>query len=543
MPMPPAAAAGEGYRHLPFDNTLKACGQFNCMSHKLRKCVAGGLAVATTAILWSAVFSSQRDTSANGRHNVKNYSNRTRQYYSHSPPLQSVFQRRLNDDDNSRSNLDGEPYDHPNYYAYLIVHYHKTGHHLSHQLRDLLLQASSSSSSFPFISPIHFSSNEQEHAFKSRYHEMETGCPTHMYLPPGILSVQAAPDFFCEPEIFAEYLLRNAKVVAVAASTDAVSNSTNSADIVSTDGTTNAIITPDAQSQAQQQQQQQQQYSPPHEKRGIKIIHLVRNPYTLAISNWIYHTQYPTPESWVKSIDPCAPEFWHGQQTLATMVSSTLLSGLHPVMKYADFDALHSTCTALFRTTAATQEWSYYTHLRHLPPRDALSLATAHMMIQGISGGDILRMANNIIKLKRVQELEERVRLSRHDLSSSSAQQSSTTLTAPRMIQVLTLSMDEFMSQPRDTTLRFLDFALLDTVPRKVKEDLATQYEQLYNEKLNDAGDVHITANKVVTNGQDMDLVLQREGWIDFLRRHELFGRILGNIELLVNGALKEGGR
>jgi hypothetical protein len=111
------------------------------------------------------------------------------------------------------------------------------------------------------------------------------------------------------------------------------------------------------------------------------------------------------------------------------------------------------------------------------------------------------------------------------------------------MIQVLTLSMDEFMVEPGANALRFLDFAFqgTTTVPRGVKEELAMQYEESYHAKLND-GDVHITANKVVTNGQEMDLVVRKEEWMGYLRGHELFGRILGNIELLVNDALADGG-
>ncbi|KAL3763401.1 hypothetical protein ACHAWU_001974 [Discostella pseudostelligera] len=473
-------------------------------------------------------------TTLNSNTDNANYShNSTRQDYSPSSlQAESAFRRRrLNVNNNDEQNV--EPFDHPDYYAYLIVHYHKTGHHLSHQLRDLLLQASnissSSSSTTPFVHPIHLYSNEQEHSFKARYHEMETGCPTQMYLPPGVVSVQAAPNFFCNPEILAEYLLRNVK------NPYSSSSSANPSDFA-TDNINNLADF------ANMQSQQQQQYTPlppPHEKRGIKIIHLVRNPYTLSISNWIYHTQYPTPESWVKRIDPCTPEFWREHETLASMVSSTLLSGMHPIMEYSDFDALHSVCTSLFRSSATSLDWSYYTHLRHLdPPTDSLSLSTSHMMVQGISGGDILRMANNILKLKQVQQLEERVRLSRHDVGSLAQ-----AAKEPRMIQVLTLSMDEFMIEPGANALRFLDFAFggTTTVPREVKEELAMQYEQSYHAKLND-GDVHITANKVVTNGQEMDLVERKEEWMGYLRGHELFGRILGNIEMLVNDALADGG-
>ena len=57
------------------------------------------------------------------------------------------------------------------------------------------------------------------------------------------MAVQAAPDFFCYVSVLAEQLLRN------------------------NDGSL-------------------------REKKGVKIIHMVRNPYALAISNWMYHAQY-----------------------------------------------------------------------------------------------------------------------------------------------------------------------------------------------------------------------------------------------------------
>jgi len=360
----------------------------------------------------------------------------------------------------------------PNSYAYLIIHYHKTGHHLARDLRDFLVAGASNSPK----------SNNLEKAFKDRMHEEETGCPHAMELRPGIVHVQAAPNLFCDTDILAEYLLRN----------DDASR----------------------------------------EKRGVKVIHLVRNPFSLAVSNWIYHAQYPTPESWVKNTNPCAEELWFEHQSFRELVRPTLMLGEDPIMYYNDFDELHRVCMELYQTNATTVKWTYHTHLRHLEARKALELATSHMMIQGISGGDILRMANNLIKLRQIQNLEGQIRMSQHLPMPKQHE---------RMIQVMTLSMEEFTTEPRAATLRFLDFALEDASPLEVKERIATEYENAYLEKVK-KGDEHITFDKELLNGEGQNMNLMKPSLEGFLRRKELFGRILGNIEKLVNDCLSYGG-
>jgi hypothetical protein len=112
------------------------------------------------------------------------------------------------------------------------------------------------------------------------------------------------------------------------------------------------------------------------------------------------------------------------------------------------------------------------------------------------------------------------------------------------MIQVMTLSMEEFTREPRAATIRFLDFALADSSPREVKERIASEYEISYREKVK-KGDEHITNDKKITNGKyggDMNIVEKKEDLERFLREHELFGRVLGNIERLINDALLESG-
>lgn len=362
----------------------------------------------------------------------------------------------------------------PSSYAYLIIHYHKTGHHLSRSLRDFLVAGT------PNGRP---ASNNRENSFQHRNHEEHTGCPQAMHLSPGIIHIQAAPDFFCDTNILVEYLLRNDNEL--------------------------------------------------QEKKGVKIIHLVRNPFSLAVSNWIYHTQYPTPEVWVKSIDPCTEELWYDRESLRELVTSTLLLGDDPIMRYDDFESLHEVCTERYRTNKESKKWSFYTHLRHLDPQNALALATTHMMIQGKSGGDILRMASNIVKLKQLQNLEDQIRLSQHVVAPTEPQE--------RMIQVMTMSMEEFTQQPKEAALRFLDFALGDASPPEVKDHIASEYEKSYYGKVEN-GDEHITNDKEILNGQQLNIVELKEELEGYLRGHELFGRVLGNIERLVQDALRDSG-
>jgi hypothetical protein len=254
----------------------------------------------------------------------------------------------------------------------------------------------------------------------------------------------------------------------------------------------------------------------------------------LAVSNWVYHAQYPTPEQWVKKVHPCIEERWYDTQTYRDLVQSTLLVGKNPIMKYTDFDDLRDVCTSLYQTGDASKEskkpWNYYTHLRHLDPQDALSMATSHMLIQGITGGDIVRMANNIVKLNQVMKLEDQIRLSpSHENKYDKS----------RMIQVMTMSMEEFIHEPHVATMRFLDFALEESTSFTVKEQIAIEYAKAYHDKIK-KGDKHITNDKTITNGGDINIAEKKEEMIDFLRQHRLFGRVLGNIERLIDEALEQ---
>jgi len=139
-------------------------------------------------------------------------------------------------------------------------------------------------------------------------------------------------------------------------------------------------------------------------------------------------------------------------------------------------------------------------------------------MTQGKTDGDLLRLSNNIIKLRQVQQMEDQIRLSQHVLSNDMKD---------KMIQVMTMSMEEFQDQPRQSITRYINFALEDLLPLEVKEDIASTFEESYSKRI----------KSTASGANDVE---KKSALKDYLRNHELFGRILGNIDRLIDGALRE---
>ena len=126
----------------------------------------------------------------------------------------------------------------PGQYTVIIFHYHKTGKAVSTKLKGMLLQEGKDRKM----------KLRSTNSYPKREHDKITKCPLFRSYPGNII-IHTAPDLFCSVEELYSAL------------------------------------------------------SPPNLVRprykGIKIIHLVRNPYNMALSNYFYHAQIPTPEKWV----------------------------------------------------------------------------------------------------------------------------------------------------------------------------------------------------------------------------------------------------
>ena len=341
-------------------------------------------------------------------------------------------------------------------YDYLIIQYHKTGHVLARQLTNLI---KADTSIKQFDSVLHEPS-------MPRYHDVSTKCP-HVNLHLGQLNIQAAPDFYCDINTLAEELL----------------------------------------------------HSDSNNKRGIKIIHLVRNPLRQAVSNYKYHSQYPTPEAWVKGFDVCG-SIDKSMSYYRDLLMPTLGSEGANVMEDKDWDDILQLCYTLTQQQLQPDNdgiiVDYDTHLQTLSRLDGLALATAQLTIG--KGGDITRMINNILKLQQLQQLERNTNIMHHNIQ------------AEKHIQVLTLAMDHFIHRPYDTSLRFLNFLLPDddSYTTNVKERLATEYTKEFQQTLANRGD-----NSHISTRRSDSIMLEA-----MLREHELFGKILTKFERVVGEAL-----
>eukprot|EP00040_Diaphanoeca_grandis_P035959 m.227476 g.227476 ORF g.227476 m.227476 type:complete len:264 (-) comp33522_c1_seq1:25-816(-) len=126
---------------------------------------------------------------------------------------------------------------------------------------------------------------------------------------------------------------------------------------------------------------------------SAQIVHFVRNPIELVISGFLYHSQSPTPEPWVKNTresesNPCK----HNVHSLKLMAEE-----LHLDMKLL-FNVIEL-CETLYKSAGADH---YYGALLTLAPEQGVRLEACRAMISGgpIAGGDLLRMTNNAHRLQ-----------------------------------------------------------------------------------------------------------------------------------------------
>lgn len=139
---------------------------------------------------------------------------------------------------NKPRSLETQSSDDPIEFAYLIIHYHKTGHELSNSLVYQLKQQQLSNNS-----NIHL---RKTNAPKSRWSINESSKCTDFALKPGTITVLASVELYCDVDVLADSLMHNP-----------------------------------AEGEGRR-------------KVGVKIIHLVRNPFSLMVSNYHYHAQFPT---------------------------------------------------------------------------------------------------------------------------------------------------------------------------------------------------------------------------------------------------------
>lgn len=212
--------------------------------------------------------------------------------------------------------------------------------------------------------------------------------------------------------------------------------------------------------------------------------------------------------------NPCQEELLDGYQYV-----DLLLPIISPVISKDDFRALESKCNFLFQNPERSelQTQYLYKHLRTLDPTLGVQLTTLHMLTQSVSGGDITRMASNIINFNNLKHFVSRSNALHHIANQNPNED---------LIQIMSLSTDDFIRDPKFSAQRFVQFCFGDTVDNRIQENIALEYEKSY---LTSKRDCH------VTHTHDNVKILK-----DSLRSDPLFGRVLGNIETIVEQALAD---
>ncbi len=252
----------------------------------------------------------------------------------------------------------------------------------------------------------------------------------------------------------------------------------------------------------------------------------------------------------MKFQNPCDSQYPNGESFADLVMPAFLNVGetgqhqqqqqKHAVLTREEFDAIEHDCRSLFQTNDRLKSANFYRHLLNYDPPEGLRLATSEMMIQGYdNGGDLLRMANNIIQLERARQhvimgqssLEEDP-LRENNSNYYSSSNSNSDNNHNKELQILTMSLDEFVARPASSALEFFDFIMDDNnndMIRQRKEEVALKYENHFYEKVK-AGVKHITHGRLGNeDGEEL---------IEYLRSDGVFGPPLHKIEVLVETAL-----
>jgi len=228
-----------------------------------------------------------------------------------------------------------------------------------------------------------------------------------------------------------------------------------------------------------------------------KILHLVRNPFEMAVSGFLYHSQHPAPERWeADDLNQCESDL-------------TVLSKASNITEIP-LDDLRKTAR-LCREFYDSHNFKSYTEaLRYWEKEDDVNSLLMEAS-RGISsacpnaGGDILRMAFNVLMLERSG------------------------------IPTMTIPMQSWISNPRETILKGLRFLFEDQISETTREKIADVFlEQSAEERASYHGKRHITQNKVSRE--------RRQELKKILHDHEVVGPILRRIQYIIQARMNKEG-
>ena len=245
------------------------------------------------------------------------------------------------------------------------------------------------------------------------------------------------------------------------------------------------------------------------QKWGVKLVHLVRNPFSMAVSNYHYHSQVDSPEDFVFKTNPCLTlsekKVGRGDDLFVDLNEPFLSEA--GVMNRQDFDFMFMDCHIIYQTRPGLEKAPYYDHLRKLPSTEGLKMALIDKFTH------LALMVTDIMLFQQIQqdvmEENEVIDIQKH-----------------RTLDILTMSIDDWIDKPSRSMTTFLDFIFKFYMPDERKAKVSAEYEKYYRENR--------VPTRHVTHGKHDD----NQFLMDSLRNDPVFGPPMSKMEEVVNRRL-----
>jgi hypothetical protein len=271
----------------------------------------------------------------------------------------------------------------------------------------------------------------------------------------------------------------------------------------------------------------------------VKFVHMIRDIFSMALSNYLYHSQKPTPEPDIKHwMLDCNPKAWMQNNGIDRVVHSdeTNEFGIERSLITTDqIDRIVALCEELVVDPRTGKPFEhYYQALRRLPRYDGLRLALCEFLI--LKRSDLLRMTHNVLRLREWQQQQQ--------------EQTEQSNNNRRERAVLTLKTDQDWSGENyaHTLNRVTNFVLDDLEvwgdnhrnQKNAEAELEREKEQmvagLQKRALKLRDREYKKKSSHFTKGKSND----RSELMEKLQRDELFAPILSNLQDIIDSVVLE---
>jgi len=261
----------------------------------------------------------------------------------------------------------------------------------------------------------------------------------------------------------------------------------------------------------------------------VKFVHMIRDIFSMALSNYLYHSQEPTPEPCIEEyMFECTPEPWVMDQIIPSDEKDEFGIGRSLITR-DQIDRVVALCEELVVDPRTGKPFeNFYQALVRLPRYDGLRLAITEFLIMDKT--DLLRMTHNVLRLRQWQQHVQPEDAARRDKA------------------VLTLKTDQdwggdnFASSINRVTEFILDDLEVwgDNRNENAEAELEREKEPLVARIQKRALERRDKEFKKKSNHFTKGKSNDRTELMEKLQQDELFAPILSNLQAIIDSVLEE---